>query len=136
MLSSAFDQPLPLGELTEERKKEGDRKLIEGFRPTTTPNGILVDSSTKCVFLERMTPDDFPTLAIESAIAEYRRANQGRVDWNSMVDKFRLISSLPHVDFVVSDDRYLHLLFPIAQNPGFAKAAVIKFNEFCVRFLD
>src|SRR5206468_6541958 len=97
---------LASGKLTQAIKNEGDQKLIAGFLPSTTPNGLLIDSQTKSAFVKNMTLNNFPTLAIEAAIAEYSWANQGRVDWNSMVDKFHLISSLPYADFVISDDRY------------------------------
>lgn len=122
------------GKLTKAIKVEADQKLIAGFLPSTTPNGVQVDSQTKSTFLKAVTTDNFPTLAIESAIAEYSWANQGRLDWNSMIDKFHVISSLPYVDFLVSDDGYLSLLLMPAKSTGFAKATLIKFVEFCKKF--
>jgi hypothetical protein len=127
---------LASGKLTANRKKEGDRKLMEGFLPQVTPNGVVLDSGTKSAFLNTMTPNDFPTLAIEAEIAEHSWAGQGRVDWNSMVDKFHLISSLPYVDVVVSNDRYLYLLLSVAQKTKFVKASLMKFHEFCAAFVS
>jgi hypothetical protein len=123
------------GKLTAAIRAEGDRKLIEGFVPATTPEGIVIDAGTKSAYLDRVTPMTFPTLAIESEIAEYSWNNQGRTDWNSMVDKFHIIPALPYTDLVISDDRYIHLLLLVAKKTGFVKASVLKFMQFCNQFL-
>jgi hypothetical protein len=128
-------EALSLGKLTPDMMKEGDRRYLERHLPKTTPGGVLLDAGTKSAFLDEVTQRDFPTPAIESEIAEYSWANQGRVDWNSMIDKFHVISSVHYVDVVVSDDRYIYLLLPSAQKTGYVKAAVVKFKEFCARFL-
>ena len=126
---------LASGKLTAAKKAEGDRKLIESFLPRTTPGGVVLDAGTKSAYLDEVTLKDFPSISIEAEIAEYSWANQGRTDWNSMVDKFHLISALPHVDVVVSDDRYFYLMLATAQKTGFVKARVLKFAKFCKEFL-
>ncbi|HTQ60003.1 MAG TPA: hypothetical protein VMI32_07270 [Candidatus Solibacter sp.] len=123
------------GKLTPEFMKEADRKHIAMFLPERTPSKVVIDQTTKNNFLDTKSIYDFPCLSIESAIAEYSWKNAGRDDWNSMVDKFHLISAMPYADIIVSDDRYFMLLLPIAQATGFAKAKVIKYRELCQRFL-
>jgi hypothetical protein len=124
------------GKLTAAIKAEGDQKLIAGFLPNTTPNGVVIDDETKRSYLNTVTPKVFPTLAIESAVAEYSWDNQGRIDWNSMVDKFHLIPALHYTDLVISDDGYFQLLLPVAKKTGFVKASVLKFADFCKSFLQ
>ena len=119
------------GHLTRDRKRAGDRKLIEGLLPDETPAGVLFDASTKARFLDTVGVEDFPTLAIEAAIAEYSWASKGRTDWNSLVDKFHLIPSLPYTDLVVTDDSYLHRLLPVAQKTSFVRARLMRFSAFC-----
>ena len=128
-------EAISVGMLTPDMLKAGDRQYIERHLPNTTPNGVLLDAATKNAFLDRVTQNDFPTLAIESEIAEYSWANRGRVDWNSMIDKFHVISSVHYADIVVSDDRFIHLLLPAAQKTGYVKATVAKFKQFCRQFL-
>lgn len=128
-------EALALGQVSPVVMKEGDRKYIECHLPATTPNGVMLDARTKNAFLDKVTQKEFPTLAIESEIAEYSWTNQGRVDWNSMIDKFHVISSVHYVDIVVSDDRYFYLLLPSAQKTGYANATVMRFTEFCAKFL-
>ena len=121
--------------LTEDHKRQGDRELISRIMPSKTPNGITVGAETRSKFLDTVGFRDFPTLAIEAEIAEYEWAGEGRTDWNSMVDRFHLISALPYTDLIVSDDQYFYTLLPIAQRTRFAKAHVIKSAEFCRNFL-
>ncbi len=128
-------EALALGKVTSEMMKEGDRKHIQRHLPKSTPNGVVLDEGTKNAFLDKVTQTDFPTLSIESEIAEYSWANRGRTDWNSMIDKFHLISSTPYTEIVVSDDRFFYLLLPSAQKTGHVKAAVMKFAQFCAKFL-
>jgi len=116
-------------------RAEGDRKLIAGFLPQKTPAGIIIDEGTKKAYLDTVSPKHFPTLAIESEVSEYSWAGQGRTDWNSMIDKFHLISALSHVDIIVSDDRYFSLLLPAAAKTKFGKASLFKFNEFHKAFV-
>jgi hypothetical protein len=128
-------EALAQGKVTPAMMKEGDRKYIERHLPETTPGGVVLDTQTKNAFLDKVARTDSATLAIESEIAEYSWSNQGRVDWNSMIDKFHLISSVHYTDVVVSDDRYFYLLLPCAQKTGYAHATVLKFRDFRASFL-
>lgn len=104
---------LAAGKLTDAIRKQGDRKLVEGFLPSETPAGIVVDNGTRNKYLDRVNIKELPSLAIEFLIAEKSWANEGGTDWNTMVDKFHLISALPYVDVIVSDDRYFHSILPV-----------------------
>jgi hypothetical protein len=123
------------GRVTAEIKREGDRRLIEGFLPDGTPSGVLIDRETKCQFLDSAKLEDFPSLSIESALAEHSWAHTDEPSLNSMVDKFHLISALPYVDCVVSNDKYFHSIVPIATKTGFVRAQVLPFDEFVEDFL-
>jgi hypothetical protein len=127
-------EALALGKVTTEVLKQGDRQYLERYLPKSTPNRLVLDAETKNAFLDQVTQADFPTLAIESEIAEYSWANKGRTDWNSMVDKFHVISSLHYIDIVVSDDRFFYLLLPQAQKTGYVRARVTRFSPFCIEF--
>lgn len=128
-------EAIDAGKLTAAHRKEGDRLLIQGFLPTETPNGITVGSETRASYLETASLQHFPTLAIEAQIAEHVWASEGQTGWNSMIDRFHLISALPYVDVIVSDDRYFSALLPIAMRTGFVKAHVLNFTDFCKAFL-
>ena len=52
-----------------------------------------------------------------------------------MVDKFHLISALPYVDVIVSDDRYFHSIYPVMKSAPFLLAHVLRFEDFCKQFV-
>ena len=83
-----------------------------------------------------MNINELPSLAIEFLIAEKSWANEGRTDWNTMVDKFHLISALPYVDVIVSDDRYFHSILPALKSAPFPIARVLRFEDLCKRFVE
>jgi hypothetical protein len=58
----------------------------------------------------------------------------GRTDANSQIDKFHFVPALQYVDEIVSDDKFLHRLYPVAEKTGYVKAKLIKFEEFVKRF--
>jgi hypothetical protein len=115
--------------------RDGDRKLIEGFLPERTPAGVLVGKDTKSQFLDWAKLEDFPSLSIEAAIAERSWASTDEPTWNSMIDRFHLISALPYVDYVVSNDKYFHSVFPIAASTGFVRAQLLRFDDFVAAFV-
>jgi hypothetical protein len=80
------------------------------------------------------TAADPDTLAIEKAISEQEWNAQGHTDRNSLIDKFHLISALPYVDEIVSDDKFFHLIYPAAVKTGHVRAKLIKNGEFLARF--
>ena len=57
-----------------------------------------------------------------------------RTDANSLIDKFHLIPALQYVDEIVSDDNFLHRLYPVAEKTGYVRAKLIRFAEFLKRF--
>jgi len=73
---------LAAGKLTDAIRKQGDRKLVEGFLPSETPAGIVVDNGTRNRYLDSVNINELPSLAIEFLIAEKSWANEGRTDWN------------------------------------------------------
>jgi hypothetical protein len=52
-----------------------------------------------------------PTIAIETAISEYEWVSVGGADRNTLIDKFHLISALPYVDEIVSNDKFFHEIY-------------------------
>ncbi len=56
------------------------------------------------------------------------------VDRNTLIDKFHLISALPYVDEVITNDKFFYKVFPAAQNTGHVKAKVVRNEEFLKRF--
>jgi hypothetical protein len=53
--------------------------------------------------------------AIETAISEHEWLSQGGADRNKLSDKFHLISALPYVDEIVSNDNFFRKIYPAAQ---------------------
>ncbi len=127
---------LAAGKLTNAIRKQGDRKLLEGFLPSETPAGIVVDAGTRNRYLDTANISELPSLAIEFLIAEKSWANEGGTDWNTMVDKFHLISAMPYVDVIVSDDSYFHSILPALKAAPFPLARVLRFEDFCKEFVE
>jgi hypothetical protein len=127
---------LSAGKLTDAIRKQGDRKLVEGFLPSETPAGIVVDDGTRNRYLNSVNINDLPSLAIEFLIAEKSWANAGRTDWNTMVDKFHLISALPYVDIIASDDGYFHSILAVLKSAPFPLARVLRFEDLCTEFVE
>jgi hypothetical protein len=123
------------GRVTSAIKREGDRRLIEGFLPTHTPAGVQLDRDVWNQFLDSARVEQFPSISIESAIAKHSWADTAEPDWNSMVDRIHLISALPYVDVVVSNDDYFHLLYRVASKTAFVRARVLNFADFCSQFI-
>lgn len=126
---------LSAGRLSSDKKKLADRQLVESFVPHTTPAGIAIGYETRDAFLDTVTLKCFPTLATEAEIAEHTWKTEGQTRWNSMIDRIHLISALPHVDFIVSDDGYFSTLVPVAKATGFVKATLLTFADFRAKFL-
>jgi hypothetical protein len=74
------------------------------------------------------------SLAVETAISEHEWRSQGGVDRNTLIDKFHLISALPCVDEVVSDDKFFHKIYPITEKTRHVKAKLISNADFLKRF--
>jgi hypothetical protein len=108
--------------------------LVTASLPETTPAGLHVGRELKIDYARRAKIDSVPTLAIESAISEHEWVSQGGADRNTLIDKFHLISALPYVDEIVSDAKFFHKIYPIAQSSGHVRAKLLSNAEFLDRF--
>jgi hypothetical protein len=122
------------GKLTDEERKRVDERFIFGSLPKQTPAGLHIGHATKAEFAKQAKIESIPSMAIESAISEHELASQGGTDRNTLIDKFHLISALPYVDEIVSDDKFFHKLYPVAQKTGHVKARLIGNADFLTRF--
>jgi hypothetical protein len=95
-----------------------------------------VDVGTRNRYLDSVNINELPSLAIEFLIAEKSWTNQGGTDWNTMVEKFHLISALPYVDVIVSDDHYFHSILPVSKSAPFPLARVLRFEDLCKQFIE
>ncbi len=55
-------------------------------------------------------------------------------DRNTMIDKMHLISALPYVDQIVSEDKFFHAMYPVAKKTGHVRATLMGNAEFLKRF--
>lgn len=58
----------------------------------------------------------------------------GRRRQNTLIEKFHLISGLPCVDEIVSDDKFFHRIYPVAVKTGHVRAKLIGNAELLNRF--
>lgn len=122
------------GKLTPEIKRRIDIQLVLGLLPKTTPAGLDIGSETRMEYAGRAKVETIPSLAIETAISEHEWVSQGGADRATLIDKFHLISALPYVDEIVSDDKFFHRIFPVAQKTGHVRAKLLGNGEFLSRF--
>jgi hypothetical protein len=120
--------------MTDEISKKADQVFLKALLPATTPNGLEVPRGLAVEYVERGDINSIPTRAIEHAISDHEWKSMGRTDANSLIDKFHLIPALQYVDELISDDGFLHRLYPVAQKTGYVKARLIRFEEFVKRF--
>jgi hypothetical protein len=102
--------------------------------PKLTPAGLALGHELTGKYLELVQLSSIPTLAIETAISEHEWTVQGGADRNTLLDKFHLISALPYVEEIVSDDKFFHKIYPIAQKTGHVRAKLLENDEFFKRF--
>jgi hypothetical protein len=122
------------GKITDEVRKEVNDILLRVSVPTTTPAGLTMGHDVKINYLQQVKPETIPSIAIETAISEHEWISQGGLDGNTLIDKTHLISALPHVDEIVSDDKFFHSVYPSAAACGHVKARLIHNAEFLSRF--
>lgn len=127
-------QAIKDGKMTDEISKKADQVFLKALLPATTPNGLEVPRGLAAEYVERGDINSIPTRAIEHAISDHEWKSMGRTDANSLIDKFHLIPALQYVDELISDDGFLHRLYPVAQKTGYVKARLIRFEEFVKRF--
>lgn len=122
------------GKLTDEVSRRLDKEVLKAEIPRATPSGLEIGPHIKADYLAQAKLETIPTLAIESAISEHEWNAKGGADRNTLIDKFHLISALPYVDEIVSDDRFFSTLYPVAGATGHVKAKLWKVGDFWKRF--
>lgn len=122
------------GKLTEEIKRRVDELLVAGSLPKSTPAGLDAGRETKMEYVQQAKIEAIPSLAIEASIAEHEWDVQGGADRNTLIDKFHLISALPCVDEIVSEDKFFHKMYPVAHKTGHVRAKLLGNAEFFKRF--
>ena len=127
-------QAIKDGKMTDEIRKRADQLFLKSVLPATTPNGLEIPRELAAEYVERGDIKSIPTRAIEHAISDHEWKSMGRTDANSLIDKFHLIPALQYVDEIVSDDKFLHRLYPVAEKTGYVRAKLIRFAEFLKRF--
>jgi len=122
------------GKMTDKIKKQADQRFLKLVIPATTPNGLEIPRELAAEYLERADISAIPTRVIETAISDHEWESMGRTDPNSLIDKFHLIAALQYVDEIVTDDKFLHRLYPVAEKTGCVRAQLLRFDEFLKRF--
>lgn len=122
------------GKLTPEISEATNRLLLKHTVPTTTPAGLSVGREVRESYIAQAQVDQIPTFAIENAISEHEWGAQGGADRNTLIDKMHLISALPYVDEIITDDRFFHRLYPVASQTGHVRAKLVKNADFLKRF--
>lgn len=122
------------GKLTEELTRRVNEILVKASLPKSTPAGLEVGREAKMDYVLQAKVETIPSLAIEYAISEREWVSQGGVDRNTLIDKFHLISALPCVDEIVSDDKFFQKIYPVAVTTGHVRAKLISNVEFLGRF--
>lgn len=122
------------GKVTDEIRKRVDDLLVESSLPKSTPAGLYVGRETEREYVVQVRVETIPSLAIETAISEHEWVSQGGADRNTLIDKFHLISALPYMDEIVSDDKFFHKVYEAAQKTGYVKAQLVGNDGFLKRF--
>ena len=122
------------GKITDAIRKQTNQRFLKEHVPKFTPNGLEIPREMRAEYVEWANIDSIPTLVIETAISDHEWTTQGGADRNTQIDKFHLISALPYVDEIVSDDDFFHKIYPVAEKTGFVRARVLSLAEFLKRF--
>jgi len=124
------------GKLTPEFLKSTNRKLLEVWLPESTPHGLTYGRELRLCYLDQANIDNIPTLSIEYAIStnEWRLKGNDRTDRNTLIDKFHVVSALPYVDEIVTDDGLFKTIYPVATETGHVRAKLVSNSEFFERF--
>jgi len=117
------------GRVTEEIRRRVDEIMVGASLPTTTPAGLDVGRQLRADYIKQVKVVEIPSLAIETAISEHEWALQGGADRNTLIDKFHLISALPYVDEIISNDKFFAGIYPAAQKAGFVRAKLLNNDE-------
>lgn len=131
---TAMREATKAGKITEEIRRRADQEFVRGLLTAVTPAGVDVGREVVCEYIEKVNLAGIPSLASETAIADHEWTDVGGADRNTLIDKFHLISALPYVEEVVSDDRFFQKIFPVAQKTGHVKSRLLSNAEFLTRF--
>jgi hypothetical protein len=121
------------GKITEEVRNRVNEILLRASLPKTTPAGLDMGHDVRIDYVQQVKAETIPSIAIEAAISEHGWNSQGGLDGNTLIDKTHLISALPHVDEIVSDDNFFHDVYPAAAASGHVRATLIHNAEFLQR---
>jgi hypothetical protein len=124
------------GKLTEAVRRQTDEILAKISMPRTTPAGLDYGREVKIDYVQQFKAEGVPSIAIESAISEKEWGADaiGGVDRNTFIDKVHLISALPWVDEIVSNDKFFSQIYPVAQASGHVRAKLVRNDEFMAQF--
>jgi hypothetical protein len=122
------------GKMTDEFRRRVDELLVTISLPKCTPAGLVVGREAKAEYIQQMNIASISSIAVETAISEHEWVSKEGTDRNTLIDKFHLISALPHVDEIISNDKFFHEMYPLAQKTGFVKAKLLGNDEFLSRF--
>jgi hypothetical protein len=103
-----------------------------GSMPKKTPAGLEIGREAKMEYVQRAMVEDIPSFA--AAISAHEWVSTGGTDRNTLIDKFHLISALPCVDEIISDDKFFRNLYPVAVKTGHVRAKLLGNKEFLNRF--
>ncbi len=125
------------GRLTEEIRRRTDETLAKISVPRTTPAGLDYGRDVKIDYIRQFKGKTIPSIAIETAISEHEWGAEavGKPDRNTFIDKVHLISALPYVDEIISNDKFFLQIYPVAQTSGYVRARLVGNDEFLSRFI-
>jgi hypothetical protein len=123
-------------QLSPQYKASADRQLLEVTAPTLTPAGIEIGREIRTDYLNQAKASSIPTLSLEGNIAEqeWQTKDASGVDRNTLIDKMHIISALPYVDEIVSDDRFFYKVYDGMLSTGFVRANLVCNEAFLHRF--
>ena len=102
--------------------------------PRVTASGSDGGPESVQEYLGLVEVNRIPSLAIEAAISDHEWTTERGAGRNTLNDKFHLISALPYVDEVVSNDKLFHKILRVVLVTGHVKARLVKNDELLGRF--
>lgn len=104
--------------------------LVECSMPALTPAGLTIEPQIRARYLAQVDPMRIPSLALEIALSRAAINGIGRNDRNTLIDKFHAIGALPHVEEIVTDDKFFRRVLPEVIKTGFVRAKLRNFGSF------
>lgn len=122
------------GKISPQMTRNAQVALAAVALPRETPSGLVLSNDLLMDYIRDMDPATIPAIALETAISRYqwgmKKTGAGR---NSLIDKFALVSALPYVDEIVSDDRFFHGAYPNAKSTGHVRATLLHVSDLISR---